>query len=1058
MSDVSKINISSLETSKKPYNSIFSDYSKNHSNSHVSKIDKSTIDNFDTNSKVDSILNETMELWDDTKQNVGDILEKVCSDISNDAKSLWTDATNWWDDVEAWWNFDALPVIENATSAVWDVIKSVEATKVVFYQSLVEGILQFGEAIVDFTELVGTAVFSVGTGLVDGGQAIYSLITGEEWSSVTKEMWEETMGFVSKQYVTGWFDSLYENTKYGQWLKDNAYGFDTVRSIGSGIGYTAGIVILTIATAGLGGAAATGGSVTTTTAVSTASTTQMSFIAASAGIGKGTQNAWNDGADLLEGLTNGTLSGLWEGLQFYIGGKISNLKIFESDGTGTKVLNALSRVILDGVDGGAEGFVLPLLSSIYKDGYYDENGTYIEFSDDKNILERYSEIFDDNGGWSTVLTQASIGSALSLISEGFDLRKYFKSSDGLDSSVTNEIKIQKSLIEQINEVNYHTQKGDLLNYTFKINSIDEITPDLISKIYDPSIVSFKIGDKVFDYIDIKKQIGLINDIGNNTIDFDAILSEDISPLLKKADISDYNLAMDFNTLYQIMHNNFDNIIGHSKVDEVLYSINVIDVNNWQQLLYNRNLPSTTLGFVDKNQNLFLPSNASMHTAIHELLHKLSDWRGKYVYDAYGNIKRVTGLRTFFSDGSNTNIANEKITDFLASKIFDEKIYNSVYGDVHLNLIDRFNDLLTYAYKDSTVLSSSYIMNDSSILEDFFSKFSTQATYWQFMVALDNPEYLYTDYLNNVISELENKFYPKKGNFIDSILSIFKKQRNHEYGIVSNTQQVLKKVCDPMSSYNNLDSAVSWFFQNDGFNTDPYNIFVTSIGKGSKKSKPSISQVKNFLNRFNILNGYHVENQGHYFTHVFSSDNYLQNIDLLQHRLYLNTDHNDAYKFVQIFADKCENKGIPFYFKVAYFEDMDMIKEFSLMRDESIVVYAEDKFLPEYVNICNEIKKENPNLYFNQPPIFTGIIDGFIGYGGESKNHSTSYNRIRSDIMTKAITSVTNRFMEVNPNFNFFEIKKDWNTYSKFLDSIYEYIKRYSTSMGIDYNNFAFTID
>lgn len=430
--------------------------------------------------KAESLWDKTTEWWNDTTQKVDNWFDEVGTNISNGAKSLWADVTDWWSDVEDWWNDDALPWIQNAANAVWDVVKSVGATVAVFVQSLVEGILQFAEAIIDFVALVGTGVASIVTGLYDGGQAIYGAITGNEWSSVTKQMWGGTMGFVSNQYVAGWFDLLYQNTGYGQWLAENAYGFDITRSIGSGIGYIAGVVILTIATFGAGSVVAAGGSVTASTAAAATTATQMAVTATAAGIGRGTQNAWADGADLLEGLTAGTLTGLWEGLQFYIGGKISGLKIFGADGIlksigssgiGTKLLNGLARVVLDGADGGVEGFVLPLITSIYKDGYYDENGNYVEFLEDQNIFERYSELFDDNGGWTTVWTQASIGSATSLLGEAFDLRKYFKDSQAtLDMFANTDPVKQQEITDLKLEIQKEASSLDVLDPNFSRNA------------------------------------------------------------------------------------------------------------------------------------------------------------------------------------------------------------------------------------------------------------------------------------------------------------------------------------------------------------------------------------------------------------------------------------------------------------------------------------------------------------------------------------------------------------------------------------------------------------
>lgn len=404
-------------------------------------------------------------------QNIGNWMGEVGAFISDGFDSLCAGIGNWWDDVVDWWSTDAAPAIERATNTVWSAVKSVGANVAILTQSLGEGILQFGEGIVDLAAIIGTGGASVVTGLIDGGQAIYGAITGNEWSSITKNMWEGTMGFVSNQYVTSWFDALYQDTAYGRWLMDN--GFEMTRSIGSGIGYISGVVILTIATAGVGSVVASGGAVSASSAAAATTATQMAVTAGAVGIGKGTERAWKDGADLIEGLGAGTLNGVWEGLQFYIGGKISGLKMFGADGVlknigaselKTKVLNSLSRVVLDGADGGVEGFVIPLISSTYKDGYYDEDGNYIEFLDNQNIFERYNKIFDDNGGWSAVLTNAAVGSATSLLGEGLNLRKNFQ-----DSQTTSNMNISnqelQAKINRYNELANLKNSQDYLSYT-----------------------------------------------------------------------------------------------------------------------------------------------------------------------------------------------------------------------------------------------------------------------------------------------------------------------------------------------------------------------------------------------------------------------------------------------------------------------------------------------------------------------------------------------------------------------------------------------------------------
>lgn len=396
-----------------------------------------------------------------------DSFKDVGTNISEKAENVFYDVLNFGYGIYDWFESEFLPWQEEACETVWGVIKSVGATVAVAIQSLVEGVLQFGEAIVDFLALAGGVVATIFTGTIDLGQAIHGLLSGEEWNSITKSMWSDVKGFVTNQYVSGWFDSLYQNTEYGKWITNNAYGMDITRSIGSGIGYVAGVVVLTIATFGVGGAVAAGGSATATSAAAATTATQTAVTATAAGIGKGTQNAWGDGAGTLEGLATGTLSGIWEGIQFFLGGKISK---FTLKGLPEKnIVNSLARVVLDGADGGVEGFVMPLINSVYKDGYYDDKGNYIEFLESDNFKTRYNEIFKDNGGWSSVLSNAVIGAGSSILGESFDLRKYFKDSKNveLSSKVNNKNPFTEMLSDK--NKNYNALVADAKSKLYKLD-------------------------------------------------------------------------------------------------------------------------------------------------------------------------------------------------------------------------------------------------------------------------------------------------------------------------------------------------------------------------------------------------------------------------------------------------------------------------------------------------------------------------------------------------------------------------------------------------------------
>lgn len=458
-----------------------------------------------------SIHSETVQVNEKDMEDTGGFLGGVVSFFTGLAEDVGDAVSGWAEDVSAWWNEEAAPVLQDISTKLLDLYIGTQAALVTGVISIGEGILSFGEAIVDTGAIVLTASVSVGTGIVDLGQALYGLVTGEEWESVTKQMWEGTQGFVATEHVKSWFDGFYENTEVGRFLKENAnlFGlvdFDTIRSVGSGIGYTIGVVALTVLTFGVGGAAVSGSSATVSAA-------QLATTAGVAGFGRGTESAWKDGASLGEGLMFGGLNGVWEGFQFYIGGKIAgfgnagntflghSMKGFEN-----KALNALTRVILDGADGGLEGFAQPLMATVYKDGYTTPEGEYVEFTSDMNIIERATKLFDSYGGWGNVATQAFIGSAMSMVGEGFDLRRYLK--EGQEVKVEAEtdsesIQLRQDNIEPVATLNESTTIEN--NITVKLDTI--IKQDVnyvLNQIMDRSqITKFESLDKINELLNTR---------------------------------------------------------------------------------------------------------------------------------------------------------------------------------------------------------------------------------------------------------------------------------------------------------------------------------------------------------------------------------------------------------------------------------------------------------------------------------------------------------------------------------------------------------------------------
>ncbi len=390
--------------------------------------------------------------------------------------------------------------------------------------SIFEGIGKFGEAIFDTATILGTGILSLFTGAAD-------LITGE---SYTETMWDTTKAFVSNQYMNGWFDSFYDNTELGQYIKDNSYAFDTVREVGNGVGYVAGATLLTILTFGVGGAVVGGTAAAGGAATVGITAGQTAAVAGLAGFGKGTESAWIDGASLGEGLGAGALYGVWDAIQYFVGSKIATSTAFlpKNSAVGAsfsqKLSNSLSKILMDSVDGGVEGFVQPFITTIYKDGYIDDLGNYREFRNDNSLhfWDKYCELFDDNGGWAALATNAAVAGGSSLLGEVFDIKKFFKDkkvmdivdqadidnssnfSSVLDEKITNNINPNpiRNLDDQIALANYYTSQGNF--FTITMDSLDDIPDDFFNKIKNSQNIMIQVSDgTVYNISQVTEMLG-----------------------------------------------------------------------------------------------------------------------------------------------------------------------------------------------------------------------------------------------------------------------------------------------------------------------------------------------------------------------------------------------------------------------------------------------------------------------------------------------------------------------------------------------------------------------
>lgn len=139
-------------------------------------------------------------------------------------------------------------------------------------------------------------------------------------------------------------------------------------------------------------------------------------------------------------------------------------------------------------------------------------------------------------------------------------------------------------------------------------------------------------------------------------------------------------------------------------------------------------------------------------------------------------------------------------------------------------------------------------------------------------------------------------------------------------------------------------------------------------------------------------------------------NFNNNEQNIKHRLYLNLPLEEREDFAFSFIKRCEKENIPYLFKFAKND-----------RDDGFVIYTSHDNLLNTINVLDDIKKNTSLLdKVGNPPIYTGLYNGYIGYGSEpnkkdSKYISKSYNSVRANLMERAIKSTVCRYELQRPD-------------------------------------------
>lgn len=349
----------------------------------------------------------------------------------------------------------------------------VGATISTFGVSLFEGVVKLGEDAVDLLALGRAVMASEYTGMIDLGSLIAAEITGDDSlkTNYTKQMWEETRAFVSKDYTGQAFDWLYDNTTGGQWMKENAYGFDTTRAIGSEVGEVVGVVALSIVT---GGGAA--------------------YMYGAAKVAEHTEENWQDeNTSTAGGFFKGTLQGVGDGIFFGIGMKgdavmksAATAAVKESGKQTVKKTAILAGKTLFecGCSVAQDGTNIMINAFFADDTITTPDGKTIRFN---NFNDKLSYYYEQAGGMKGMMTSMATASLLSFASDTVDISKIGKNvntNTALKNADINTSNTKKS-ISNVNTKNIDINiKSKTKGNTFVGDKIggSASDPDVLKKI------------------------------------------------------------------------------------------------------------------------------------------------------------------------------------------------------------------------------------------------------------------------------------------------------------------------------------------------------------------------------------------------------------------------------------------------------------------------------------------------------------------------------------------------------------------------------------------------
>ena len=370
--------------------------------------------------------------------------------------------------------------------------------------------------------------------------------------------------------------------------------------------------------------------------------------------------------------------------------------------------------------------------------------------------------------------------------------------------------------------------------------------------------------------------------------------------------------------------------------------------------------------------------------------------------------------------------NDRINEINSKLEKINNLFNTINNDVNmqnnLDLLDKFKLFFNSAIL-SKKLDVNKIVNSAKEMVQKYNDILKDIKLFENMLEKINKSSeasikKYKNVYENIIEKLKQEATSIKSKLNELNVKVLENPatnttpKTHQYETMD---EVIKNLKYQINEIETLINIVNEYHESLKNGKSLYSAYVRLNTNGNLKALPSKKTLYDFYNRFVRPNkNYSATEYGH-FIHC-RTRNSVYSTKSAPNKLYINADYDTTLKFIQLFVNKCEELGIPFYFKTAAFDFKTGNVEFlsSLERDESLVIYAQDEYLLDYINICKEIRDTHPELTFNRAPALSAAIDEFIGYGNDIYSSDgrpiQSYNQFITNQIKDAIAFVDRQYV------------------------------------------------